>query len=334
MGTGMRLNRETGIEALRCVLMFLIVFGHCCLFSTGSDPRISKILSVPVVFATDAFILISGWFGVRFSVMKIVRFLGVGVFACMVVTISGLVLGVERPFKYSLGWFGNAYLALMLLSPLINAGLEALKEKDLLVRGWTLYAVAMLLSWLPIRFLGIDFVPTGWSGLSFNTMCFVYVTGRVMREMSWIAHVRTRTVALWFAGLMVLNLMWSGMAGSAQSLAMKGLFVGSKDYDSPIVLGLAICFFLLFKRLEIRGWAAKVIGWCTPSMFAVYLLSEGCNGRVSRALYNRYAYFDFGGGVAGTVLQIVVASIVVFFVCLALDCARRTILWSIRIIRK
>ncbi len=315
--------------------MFLIVFGHCCLYLNVPDAKVGKTLSIPGVFATDAFILISGWFGVRFSVRKVLKFLGLGLFACFVVTLASRLTNVQGRYAFSLGWFGNCYLALMLLSPLINAGLDKLREEKLLGRAWCFYAVAMLLAWIPVKGLGVSLLPTGWAGISFNTMCFVYVTGRVLRdsevlqqELGWKSWLSI------FVGLMVLNLGWSWMAQTASGEVAQSIFVGTKDYDSPIVLGLPVSFFMLMRTVRLPNWISSVVFFVAPSMFSIYLIHEGCNGALSRAIYNRYVNFGFGGGFVQIALQILIASVIVFTACLVIDLMRRAVLWSIGNIKK
>ena len=133
------------------------------------------------VFAVDAFVFISGYYGVRLSFRKVVRLLGLGVFAVAIVgSISGC-LGSIWNFSFSLGWFGNCYLALICLSPVVEFAIDRIKTRgeNALKLVWTPFAFIFFLNWL--SFDWVDLHVEGWGGHSFATMFFVYLTGRMIR---------------------------------------------------------------------------------------------------------------------------------------------------------
>ena len=317
--------------------MFLIVLGHMCLYKEGGATVVSKAVATFGCWATDAFVLISGWYGVRFAWEKVVKFLGLGLFASLVCLLISPLSGLGVQFRYSLGWFGKAYLGLMLFAPIINAAIDGLREKGgekSLRVAWCAYAVLMLVNWLPVRFFGIDLAIPGFEGLTFNTLLFVYVTGRALRGVDWTGIVNMKTLWAIFIGLTVVNYTWACAAGFLPGELAKSIFVGTKDYNSPLVLSLAVFGFLVFKRSRFPAWLGKICAFLSPSLFSVYLIHEGCNRFVSHAVYNRYAFFRMGNGAVAEVASIVLAAISVFIVCITLDFMRRGALWSIRNIKK
>ena len=124
---GISMRRDVSIELLRCCMMLLIVLHHCCLFGVHKHPAVGG-LSASTLFAVDVFVLISGWYGVRFSEKKVLKLLEQGVFAVLFVGLIAGLTGAGWDFRFSLGWFGNAYLALLCVSPIINAGIDSLRQ--------------------------------------------------------------------------------------------------------------------------------------------------------------------------------------------------------------
>lgn len=324
-------RRDESVEVFRNFLMFLIVLGHMCLYKEGGTTVVSKAVATFGCWATDAFVLISGWYGVRFAWDKVIKFLGLGFFASLACLLISPLSGLGVQFRYSLGWFGKSYLGLLLFAPIINAAIDGLREKGgekALRVAWGTYAVLMLVNWLPVRFFGVDLAIPGFEGLTFNTLLFVYVTGRVLHGVDWTETVNVKTLWAVFIGLTVVNYAWACAAGFLPGELAKSIFVGTKDYNSPLVLSLAVFGFLVFKRSRFPAWLGTTCAFLSPSLFSVYLIHEGCNRFVSHAVYNRYAFFKMGNGAIAEVATIVLAAILVFVACLLIDFMRR---WAVAV---
>lgn len=89
-------KRNPAIELYRIFMMFCICYLHT--FCQGPYQNIwqSSLLS----FAVPGFMLISGWFGIRFSVSKVVRLVSVAVFVSLIVPLIGQGGGIgKRSFE-------------------------------------------------------------------------------------------------------------------------------------------------------------------------------------------------------------------------------------------
>ena len=325
-------QRNPNIELFRCMLMFCIVLHHCCLYIPQRDPNLSKIVSANLCFIVDAFILISGWYGVSFSIPKIKSIFCQGLFAALILYALSPLVGPPN-FHFSLGWFGTSYLALLCLSPLINGGIQWLTQNGQLLPAYACYAAMMGVSWLPLHALGIDLTPPGWaSGLNVNTMLFVYVTGRVIRECNCPAkRLSTRALLSIFGGLMGLNLALALLSGLTRGNPItNSFFVGIRDNNSPITLAASIALFLLFARLPTSGALRRIATFLAPSMFPIYLLHEGAHPIVARALYTKYLCPDFGIGWLPQIGSLLTAAVATFGISFLLDLIRRGALTSLR----
>lgn len=318
-------KRNDNIETLRVVAMLFIVLGHVCVFRDGGG-IVEKGVASFGVWATNVFAFITGWYGMRFKPEKIYKMLALGLYAAFLLCIGSYFMHGGVRFAYSLGWFGNAYLALFLLSPLINAAIETLTKNDdvrPLRNTWIIYSFAMLLNWLPLSYFNIDLKMLGFEAHSVNQLLYIYVTAQYLRRSGFYEHFTLVQMLVSFIVLAVVGFVWSAVAGFLHTELMRSLFVGTRDYNSPLVLLMSVSLFGIFNKVDTFGRLGNVCVFLAPSMFSIYLIHEGCNRYVSREIYNKYAYLNFSQSILGTLMSLVVAALIVFAICLLLDLIRR-----------
>lgn len=204
------------------------------------------------------FVVITGWFGIGFKWMKVARLLGTAVWCAVV---SCLVCGVPGMwFKTLLSyWFVWAYLALMLLSPIVDAAIERVKEGKCSYLKLLLPAALLVFGWgtLAVNHLTIGLTPQtpGLESYSELTLLGIYVVVRLLRVSGGLAKLGLRGE---------LSLVAIGLAF---------VLVGVSQYNSPFALMLALGVFLLVIRVKPMG--GKIVNIISPSMFAVYLYHTG-----------------------------------------------------------
>lgn len=318
--------RNLNVEVLRSFLMLVIVIYHASNngpFQIPNQYSETKVVSWVMTWATDAFVFISGWYGIHFSWRRFFRFLGYGVYAAVVLfLISKCALG-RWYFTFTLGWFGNSYMALMLMAPFVNASLDGLYDKSpaLLRQAWIGYTAAMLLSWMPVGWLGCSLTVAGWFGHSFNTLLYVYVTAYVLRRWMWFQNLQRNHAAGWFVLIVTIHVGLIGL--TCVNHWCKTYIRNALDFDSPTVIGMCALIFVVFAKTNFPVRLQKVCGWMGGSMFTVYLLHAS---RVGRVVYNMFVADLaewFGGMAVSRIAAIFAGGIICFCVCLALDLIRR-----------
>lgn len=320
-------TRNGNIELLRCVLMFLIVLWHCSMCCERVDARVAKLIACLPIFAVDAFIFISGWYGMSFSVKKVIRLLGLGLFSACVIAVSSCVLSPQSSFLYSLGWFGGAYLGLMVLSPLINEGLDKLMKTEGAVVFWLAYLIVVLVSWLPLDALGFSLSVPGFGGMTLNTMMFVYITGRLMRKKHWFSGWGWSTWLVVFAVLECVNVAFGILSGlTRDSYGLNLLFAKWRVNDSPLAIAMAVAFFMMFMKAKDCGALGRVASYLAPSMFSIYLLHCGTNFDLTRVWIGSHLFPDKVDGLIMGICTIVQAAVATFSICLVVDLLRRSLL--------
>ena len=163
-----------------------------------------------------------------------------------------------------------AYLALLLVVPILNAGIEAL-----VVSGrWRLALgalVALLVGDYLSRAIGLGFSVSGFGSHTFATFLLVYCVVRMVR----CAGIGMRR----FEGLCVLAFVafeaifvMKRMAGAdVDCVAVLGEW---GVYNCPLVVAAAIGAVAFASRMQIPEWLARIAAFLGPSMFAVYLIHD------------------------------------------------------------
>lgn len=127
----MKSQRDGSIELYRALLMLGICVIHCSNQSTYYQSCFGYIQN-GTLWCVDGFVFLSGWYGIRFRVGKLLRLYGVGVASALIGTFIAKSCGMcsEISFLFFTWrtfcgyWFLHAYVVLMLLAPLLNEMFE------------------------------------------------------------------------------------------------------------------------------------------------------------------------------------------------------------------
>ena len=304
------MKRDLSIEFLRCLLMALIVFYHACVvFDSFHPDMLVTGCGALTCFSTNCFAFISGWYGIRTTPSRIVRFLGLGLFF----TLAFLAFG-SGGVRYQLGWYGNAYLMLMLFAPIFNRSVESLADFR---RVWFLLTGYMILLWLPLEKMGMFLEVDGWKGPSVYTVFYMYATGLLLSRTDWAKGARRSRVWAFVALIISLSVVLSFV-----SHKYPGLELHVWAYNSPFMVSLAIGVFLLFRSVSMPRKIHLISGFCAPSMFSVYLIHEGIGSSFFVPLMRHYERIMYDNGLPGICCAISVAGLI-FLSCLCCDLVRR-----------
>lgn len=174
------MKRDVEVELYRCALMLGIVFLHTITFSPYVAERPTWLANI-LCSCVNGFVIISGWYGIRFRPSKILRLLSVGVYAILfqlIVRYCGIDITITTT-----PWFLYAYLFMMLLAPLVDTVLEKVDNKVLLSVFMPFF---VLLTWsasVDMPIIG-SYIPTtkGLGSYTGLTLLGCYVIGRLARR--------------------------------------------------------------------------------------------------------------------------------------------------------
>lgn len=290
-------TRDSNMELLRIVAMSMILCGHFLVHSfSRAVPRSMFCMLEPIfIYGVNLFFLISGWFGIRFSVRSFVRLAVITAFFSMVSVGLLALCGVDVvwweirnrfiwPISWSRYWFIMVYAMLMVLAPILNGGLRAMSRRQ----------VGMIVILLTIYniyggFFGGNY--TNVNGFTIAQAVWLYITAHWLRLHSdSIAHVSR----YWYLGLYIIV---TGM-----QVLLPVLFKADVHwlvYNNPFVVAGAVALFLYFTQLRFRSYAVNSIA---PAAFGCYMLQDGLFGHeyLYWTVYNAYSgVFKESGAVAG-----------------------------------
>ena len=236
-------KRNVGIDLFRCLCIYGICAYHAFFtgnFANGFESRVWT-------WAVPGFAFISGYYGVTLRLSKLVR-LWVMASICFILPVA---LGGRFLELLFINWYLLAYTILMLLSPILNVGLDGLVKKDVRLAGGGVLILAIW-SWLSEFVWTRNYVPhaNGLGALSFYSVLVAYVFGFIYRSHPEMGeHVR------WWWAILLIPLC-----------AVLG------HYTSPVTLLFVLVLFRCFERLQFGACTSKVIQAIASSGFAVYVL--------------------------------------------------------------
>ena len=151
------MQRQSNIELLRIVSMLMVLAVHVDGASLGLPEPMGDIASLTAhdvwrivveavaIIGVNCFTMISGYFGVRLRLRGVLSFLfqcafySVGIYTVVAIVFPGQFswqgwLESWMVLTHTDLWYVPAYFGLMLLSPVLNAGLDALPKRTFAVR--------------------------------------------------------------------------------------------------------------------------------------------------------------------------------------------------------
>lgn len=270
-------ERSSNLELLRMLSMFLVLVLHYVVNikvdqTTVLSKPIYSLLTIELkslsVVCVNCFILISGYFGIKWKVKSFVGLifqvlfwliLGLLIARSMNFSYSGNILSVLYTF-FNSRWFIPAYLCLYILSPMINAYIEKASDRSLLFFIIVFYSYSIIVGWL----LSSDEFNKGMSSIS---LIGLYLIGALINksDLKIFKYSALTNLSIYLLLSMVLSLIYFGMLGIGISISIHG-------YLNPLIIFMSIYLFLFFQKLKIGK--IKWLNYLAVSVLAVYLFHQ------------------------------------------------------------
>ena len=270
-------ERSSNIELLRILSMFLVLMIHYIpsrtlpthdtlahdTLGTLFDLELRSICFVCV----NCFILISGYFGIRWKLKSFSNLLFQILFWTIVCPL--LISAATGTFNLSeffktvylncfSRWFIEAYIGLYVLAPLINSFIEKSTHRELGIFIIAFYVFSTLFGYL-------GKAPDINEGMSVFSLMGLYLIGAYLRRKQNGIFDLSKYVYL--GVYLVTGFIMVAIA----ALALKvGITASPYGYLNPLIILESIALFLFFKKLNIGS--IKWINYIAASSFAVYLI--------------------------------------------------------------
>ena len=273
-------ERQSNFELFRIVATLLILIVHCngwflsqwggvTTWAGGKGAGVGLCRAYIQSFScigVNCFVLLSGYFSIKPRLKSIVNlfttlaFFYVGTYAlgCLLdkwyFSWNGFLTNVLAFSREN--WFIQCYLFLMLLSPILNAFVERVKGKSLLLYiGFFMLCEFYFSCVRPSRYFYFN------NGYSITHFVLIYLIGRYLCLYGVERLKNLRTVWLWVAFLCLTTLMVVFRSMSLDELRWL-------SYSSPLLIVSSAVLLLIFSRIKCQN---KVVNYIAKSSLAVYI---------------------------------------------------------------
>ncbi len=269
-------GRSSNIELLRIVSMFLVLMihyipsrpvptGETLVHDTLGTLFTLELRSICFV-CVNCFILISGYFGIRWRLKSFANLLFrifFWVIVCplvMAVITGSFEVGelLHAFYNGSTRWFIEAYIGLYVIAPVLNSFIEKSTRRELGLFILAFYLFSTLWGYVGHA---ADFN----RGMSVISLMGLYFIGAYLRENQEGVFARPA----WFH-LAVYLVTGFVMVGIAVAGLKAGISLSPHGYINPLIILESVALFLFFKQLNLGSiaWINSV----AASAFAVYLI--------------------------------------------------------------
>lgn len=325
--------RNSNIELLRIISMLMILALHVNVAALGA-PTHEETMIDPLpsfarcafemicIIAVNLFVLISGWFSIKFKTIGLVKYL----FQCFFIITFMYVVGINLGYT-TLGprsvlecgallgnaWFVTAYLGLYILAPVLNTFCENITQKQLRLTLILFYIYQTIYGNL---FPGASYFAGGYSTISFVGL---YLLARYLRLYGNKLVRYAKPIYLWSTIGLIL---WYYLP-----LLINVPYVNGKTmiYTCPLNITAAAALVLWFANKKPRKNYA--INFIAASVFTVYLCHM-CNSwthnlysEISRKIFAQYSGILY-------LINILAFILSVFTIAILLDQIRKLI-WKL-----
>lgn len=321
--------RQTNIELFRMLAMFLVLVVHADFLGIGvpttsdlSDNVTSTLVRVLFqsisIIAVDCFILISGWFSIKPSIKGFCNFLfqciyfylGLGLVACIfgleVFSLSYVFGLIKSMFS---NWFVSSYIALYILSPILNSFVDNTSKKKLKCVGGQYLLFLIFFGGMGAT----NYIVGGYSPLTFIGL---YILARYLK-ISNKHFIRWKCGAVFILCTIINSMLY--IIGLLFNHSLTSLY----SYINPIVIVSACSLLLFFSCTKIKY--NKLINYLSKSTFAVFLFH--IHPAIKIYFFDRIiVIYDSLSG-AKCLFTLLLFLIVVFAISISLDLPRR-FLWN------
>lgn len=320
-------ERNYGVDLLRCVSMFMVVILHVLGFggvldeAKGNAYSVAWLLEIICYCAVNCFALITGYVSCnkRYRISRYIStWLQVSFYSFFITLLYFLLerqIGIGTLFfsafpvfshKY---WFFTAYTGMFLLIPIMNQFIQTASKKLI---NYTIVSILIIVSvYNPLSvyiFGGDPFSLNG--GYSFIWLSLLYLVG------AWLNENRQGCVKnawLCFCIVLLVIVTWIIKLYSKDKY-VEEIFV---SYCSPTIIWISVFMVMLFSGIRLGTLMTRLTVVFSPSAFSVYLI------HVHPIIYERYIEKRFiwiaSEGVIMEVISVLGCAFVIFLFCLLVD---------------
>ena len=273
------MKRNSNIESLRILCMLMIVAGHVMInhktvFSLADiDEVIDLFFKGAFCVAVNAFVLISGFFGIQFKKDRLVRLIIQTFSYSVTFIILAIILGWHTlnlrtdifaflPILTKQYWFVTSYVVLYIISPWLNIWVNSLERTT--YRKFLFIGFFIVYVWPTFNYMinAPQFI--GDAGYGIVNFVYLYMFGRYIH-----IHFENRYSPFLYWGGYLLTVILLFLCQYSISWLLGFEYTSWKSYNTLFCFAGSVCLFMAFKELSF--YSSIVNYWAKPCL-AVYLI--------------------------------------------------------------
>lgn len=318
-------ERHSGMELLRIMAMALVVLTHTDFWALGSPT--SQMCATDMaraayqyymefisIICVNCFVFISGWFSIKPTVKGFANLVFQILFYNIVIYVIAALVGYTSwgfgsfvtHLNVFVHWFLAAYVALYLISPVLNLFIEHAGKRQAMVTVGAFVALDVLMGWTQdyLHFNG------GYSLLHFMV---IYLIARYIKVFGGKLFTLDKK---WDAAIYLLITIVSPALLVASYYVAPGIWHYASLlfwYNNPLVIVMSVYFCLFFTKLSFRSRMVNFVG---ASSFAVYLIHtdtlvrDWCITDYSRSNFFSHDLLHFTGAVVLLIVALFVVAVI------------------------
>lgn len=269
-------SRESNFELFRIILMVMIIAIHYFLHGgalkalTPNDENyyIVNIIYSAIRVAVNCFVIVSGYFGIRFKGKKLIKFILQALFYSILIfsifVYSGIVefsiLELKRALTPILSyrwWFITTYILLYIISPYINIVRDKLTRESysrLLFIGLFFCIIAPTFKFNPL---------INNRGFSLYNFILLYLIGGYIQKY-YNKNISKYKFLLSYITFSLLTFCYNLVLNNNKDTS-------AYDYDNIFILCAAISLTMFFKSIKLKS---NIINNISPMVLGIYLIHD------------------------------------------------------------
>ena len=340
-------ERKSNFELMRVISMFFIVLWHVLLHtniiqnSSGTLNYLSSFLYILISVHVNSFVLVTGYFQYNKTMKfrKVGNLIGKVWFYNLLFVILTLIIGfmsvdnleiVQSTSILNMGgyWFINSYVALYLITPLLNKFISKATQKEhkkILIILFIVFSVVATLT--KQQTITND-------GRTIIAFIFLYLVGAyfgkypIQHSYHFRNNSKNKNQLIFFSLFLFLGILnfvgyhfGQSLLESSNSLIQdfgRTLVTSIDNFSSPILVIQSVCYLLYFETLTIKS---RAINHLSSLTFGIYLVHE--NKYVCSYIYPRFfePITNFTG--SGILVKLFIVAIVMFGISAIIEFGRQ-----------
>ena len=274
-----KLERDSNMELLRVISMLFILIHHFTVhvFYPGLSVRdgnidpsrmVAILLNGFTYVGVNCFILISGYYGIRFKLKSLFKlYCFCAFYAILTILFSHFADGVPfsrshlyqvfLPFSHTDWWFIRCYVVLFLLSPILNKAIESLGKKE--------FFLSLVLLFVINIYFGYYWHLHNYDGYNAWQFVFMYFIGAYLHMYPLKKLDKRRSMILYLS----CALLWSILTIISVKWRVPHWIPFS--YHNPLVVLGAVGLFVFISRTSFHN---RRINALASTVLAAYLLQD------------------------------------------------------------